>query len=88
MGYTMKSSGLPFKELGSSPAKQDEEIFTGERTGKNKMSIEEFNKKTEVRDGNTYDKPNEEDASNSTIDYSKLSGAELQELREKKSKSE
>ena len=77
----MKSSGLPFKELGSSPAKQDEEIFTGERTGKKRTTKKEFSEKNKVIGGKTYDKPE-------TIDYSKLSSAELQALREAKSKSE
>ena len=81
MGYKQPSSGLPFKEMGSSPAKQDVKTFSGD-SSKNKTSIKEFNEKTKVIGGKTYDKPKKE--KDYTIDYSKLSSAELQALREKK----
>ena len=48
MGYKMKSSGLPFKELGSSPAKQSmkaerSELKRAKETGKPKsMSVSDF----------------------------------------------
>ena len=49
MAFKLRSSGLPFKEMGSSPAKQDGEIFTGERTGKKRTTKKEFEKKTKVK---------------------------------------
>lgn len=33
MGYTQPSSGLPFREIGSSPAKQKEHFLEKEQTG-------------------------------------------------------
>ena len=53
MGYTMKSSGLPFKELGSSPAKQTKKPV-GPVAEEKEISAKEHNVKARMHNVMEY----------------------------------
>ena len=84
--------GTPFKMKGfsgftsNSPLKDHEYDADGNlipSSKHQKTSKRKFKKKTVVVDSKTYDKPKKTDVVKPTIDYSKLTDAELEALRTK-----